>query len=176
MARVLLELPRAEYAALWGHLLPRRSKLEQAAFAYASRKTEEGDEIFRYVEWTRVLPGGFLSRSGFHFELTDEMKASVIKRAHDLGASLVEFHSHIGHGPARFSPSDLMGFQEFVPHVWWRLKGRPYLAIVISRSGFDGLAWVTGPNEPQRLSGIVVGQELLTPSGLSPLRSDVYDE
>ena len=170
MRRILLELPPDVRSAMWTHLLPNGlSSPEEVAFVYAHPEGQDGTTVFRCREWFPVPPGGFVSRSGFHLELTDETKASVIKRAHDLGASLVEFHSHGGIWPAKFSESDYVGFREFVPHVWWRLKGRPYLAIVVSRSGFDGLAWVSNPNKPVHLDGIVVEESILAPTKLSPL-------
>jgi len=175
-ARVLLNIPKAVHQAVWRHLLPRRFVFEEAAFIYAQRRTEDDSEIFQYLDWSAVPPIGFVSRSRYHFELTDETRASVIKRAHDLNASLVELHSHSGIWPAQFSPSDLLGFQEFVPHVWWRLKRRPYLALVISSSSFDGFVWTTNPNTPRRLDGIVVEKLAFTPTKLSPLRYNFHDD
>lgn len=166
-ARVLLALLPDVQTALWQHLLPHGKTPEQAAFAFAAQEARNGAAVFRCLEWQPVPPEGFVSRSMFHFELTDATRAGVIKRAHDLGASIVEFHSHTGSWPAAFSGSDVAGFREFVPHVWWRLKGRPYLAIVVTRSGFDGLAWLAGPEVPEALGGIAVGESLLTPTGLS---------
>jgi hypothetical protein len=176
MSQHLLKIPETIKAAIWTHLLPKRLMFEEAAFIFAHQETKSNAEYFSYLSWVHVPPKGFLSRSGFHFELTDEMRASVIKQAHDLDASLIEFHSHKGRKPAEFSLSDLQGFQEFVPHVWWRLKGRPYIAIVLSRSGFDGLIWITDPDTPQRLDGIVVGKSVLTPTKLTPLRCNYYDK
>ena len=54
-----------------------------------------------------------------------------------MGASLVEMHSHIGPWPAGFSYADRLGLQETVPHMWWRLKKRPYLALVVTNCSFD---------------------------------------
>lgn len=164
---VLLALPPAVQAALWRHLLPDGKAAEQASFVFARQESGNGTEVFQYVEWRPVPPDGFESRSSSHFELTDATRAGVIKRAHDLGASLVEFHSHTGPWPAEFSGSDLAGFREFVPHIWWRLKGRPYLAVVVTHSGFDGFVWLAGPPAPVPLRGILVGKNLLTPTGLS---------
>lgn len=173
--QILLEIPPSAHVAVMSHLLPRRLVAEEAAFLYARGHSEDGAETFQFVEWSPVPPSGFLSRSRIHLELTDEMRATAIKRAHDLDASLVELHSHVARSPAEFSPSDLLGFREFVPHVWWRLKGKPYLAIVVSRASFDGLAWRVDPKTPERLDGIVVGSLILRPTRLSPLEYDFYD-
>jgi hypothetical protein len=50
-----------------------------------------------------------------------------------------------------------------VPHLWWRLKGRPYAALVFGYESFDGVAWVASPDDPEpvgRLS-VVGGQDQL---------------
>lgn len=164
---VRLGAPRPAHEALWRHLLPRPKAPEEAAFVFAIQESDQGDDRYRYVEWYPVPSGGFASRSSVHFELTDEVRARVIKRAHDLGASLVELHSHTGSWPASFSVSDIMGFREFVPHVRWRLKGRPYLAVVVTRSGFDAVVWANGPDMPSPLDGIVVKTDLFRPTGLT---------
>lgn len=173
--RVILALPPDVQTALWWHLLPGGRAPEQAAFVFTEHESGQGLELFRHIEWYPVPPEGFLSRSAFHFELTDATRADVIKRAHDLDASLVEFHSHTGACPAAFSESDLIGFWEFVPHIWWRLKGRPYLAVVVTRSGFDGLAWLKGPALPEPLGGIRVDDNVLTATGLSRWEANADD-
>ncbi len=166
---IFLELPATAYSALQSHLLRLDSDTEQVAFLYAGMDRVNNSHIFKYIEWFPVPKEGFVSRSEFHLELTEETKALAIKRAHDLGASLVEFHFHSGPLPAEFSLSDQLGFREFVPHVWWRLKGQPYLAVVVSRSGFDALIWLTDPTTPQRLDAILTGNQVLKPTGLTPL-------
>lgn len=173
-ARNLLILPAAVRDELWAHLLRGQSTPEEAAFVFATREPDRGDDQYRYLEWFPVPSEGFATRSPVHFELTDEVRARAIKRAHDLGASLVEFHSHTGPWPAAFSPTDIAGFREFVPHVWWRLKGRPYIAVVVAPSGFDAGLWVTGPEAVTGLDGIVTESELLRPSGLTNWNVD-YD-
>ena len=166
--RVMLEMPSTIRRAIWNHLLPPGRGPEQAAFGFALPGDGEfATTVLRCTEWQAVPPDGFESRSTMHFELTQEMQAAAIKRAHDLSASLVEFHSHIGHYPAAFSPSDIAGFQEFVPHVRWRLKYRPYVAIVVTARGFDGFAWINGQASPNPLAGILEDHSLLEPTGLS---------
>lgn len=176
MMRTLLELPGDVHEVLWRHLLPEDPGAEEAAFVFARCEDDNATRIFRYAELFPVPPEGFASRSPFHFELRDTTRAAVIKRAHDLSASLVEFHSHTGPWLARFSPSDWAGFEEFVPHVWWRLKARPYAAVVVATASFDGLVWRMSPDAPVRLDGILIDGELLEPTRLSPLRREAYDE
>lgn len=169
----LIELPADVLEQLWQHLLSTPGGNEQAAFVFVRRN--DAQRPFTYVDWYPVLPDGFIAQLPFHFELTDETRAAVIKRAHDLGASLVEFHSHTGPWEPQFSPSDWAGFEEVVPHMWWRLKGRPYAAVVVSRKGFDAFIWLNDPNIPARLDGITVDGRVLEPSRLSPLERDGYD-
>ena|ERR1043165_4871421 len=174
--QLILDTTPETYSALWAHLLPEPLLLEQAAFAYAHVQSAERTTVFTIIDWQPVLPEGFVYQSEIGFELTDEMKATVIKRAHDLEASLIEFHSHTGKWLAKFSPSDRYGFSEVVPHVWWRLRKRSYLSLVVTTSGFDAFAWTIDAHTPQRLSGIRVEGELIQPTKLSPLiASDMYE-
>jgi hypothetical protein len=175
MTKIILEIPDKVYKTVWSHLLPKKFLAEEAAFIFAQRITEDGINMFRCLDWSPVPPYGFLTRSRFYLELANETRAAAIKRAHDLGASLVELHSHYGLWPAQFSESDLFGFKEFVPHIWWRLKNRPYMAIVVSKSGFDGLAWISDPKTANYIDGIVSGGLEFAPTKLSRIRDDLYD-
>ena len=175
MDRVMLNLPEDVHGELLSHLLPANSLIEEAAFVFVHSTSNGGKFVFRFIEWFAVEPEGFVHRSEGYLELTDITRAQVIKRAHDLGASIVEFHSHPYPWPAVFSQSDRKGLDEFVPHVWWRLKGRPYVAVVVSPSGFDGLAWVSNPKTPQLLDGMQVGERVLCPTGLTLHRWEATD-
>ena len=118
MERVLLNLPSSVYEEVWAHLLDDNVESESAGFMFVVPGThDDNTQVYEHVEWYPVPPDGFVENSWYHLELTDEFRASVIKRAHDLGASIVEFHSHLGPQPARFSPFDRRGLREFVPHV-----------------------------------------------------------
>lgn len=173
MSTALLQLPSDVYIALHRHLLREHHAVEEAAFVFAKR--DDNTQRWQYVDWLPVLEDGFVVQLPYHFELADHIRAQVIKRAHDLGASIVEFHAHTNGGEAEFSPSDWSGFEEIVPHIWWRLKGRAYGAVVMSHLSFDGFVWITGPATPQRIGGLVVGERVLRPTGLSPLERDGYD-
>jgi hypothetical protein len=176
MSRVLLRIPGNLHRAVRAHLLPEGGTSEEAGFIFARRSTADDDEVFECIEWLAIPPEGFVTRTDFHIELTDEMRAAVIKRAHDRDASLVEFHAHTGPWPASFSPSDHLGFDEFVPHAWWRLKGKPYLAVVVTRTGFDSLVWLEDPRTPKHLDGIEVDGDVLEPTRLSPLSYIPYGQ
>jgi hypothetical protein len=140
---------------------------EEAAFLFA-RTTDAGAELhFHTVDWYPVPIEGFVTRSLHFLELTDETRARVIKKAHDLGCALIEAHSHAGEHQAQFSFSDKTGFGEFVPHVIWRLKGRPYAAIVMARNSIDGLAWRQA-SLPMQLEAITIdGGREITATGLT---------
>jgi hypothetical protein len=165
--KTILNLPSGQYDAVITHLLPRRSSLEEAAFLFAT--AAHGDDVVTFDVQAMEL----LSRDDFevqetdYLELLDETRARLIKRAHDLGTCLVEMHSHPGPLPAAFSVADRIGLGETVPHMWWRLSKRPYLAIVVARSGFDALVWLEGPKTPQALDALMAGHRLLKPTNLS---------
>jgi len=162
-----LHIPEVSFLRLRQHLLPPSGFDEEAAFLFVRpRLTTDCDE-FEFVDWWPVAVEGFVQRSNVFLELTDATRAAVIKRAHDLNASIVETHSHPFQAQAEFSLSDRLGLREFVPHVWWRLKGRPYAAIVMSPTGFDALCWRINPNQPEGLKAIDTGCEQFKPTGLS---------
>jgi hypothetical protein len=125
---------------------------EQLAFLLAHW---QGDDAIA-VDLRLISSGAFDVQTPWHLALSDQERATVIKWAHDHEASLVEAHVHRDGDPARFSPSDWMGLEAFVPHVWWRLRHRPYLALVFGETTFDGLAWRTDPESPEAFEGLVV--------------------
>ena len=64
---------------------------------------------FEVIDAAKLGPDEFESQLGDYLELADETRARLIKRAHDLQASLVEMHSHPAPFPAAFSPADRPG-------------------------------------------------------------------
>ena len=109
----------------------------------------------------------FTHQEGDYLELEDRSRARLIKRAHDLDACLVELHSHPGSSIAAFSYADRVGLGETVPHMWWRLPKRPYLALVVTETGFDALVWLDNPRVPCRLDGLLAGSRLIRPTNES---------
>jgi proteasome lid subunit RPN8/RPN11 len=160
----LLKMPTGMFEELTDHLLPADAIREEAAFLFVHPTQSDSHIVFEVVETQKLGPHEFDSQFDDYLELKDETRARLIKRAHDLGASLVEMHSHPGPYPAAFSYADRMGLKETVPHMFWRLKKRPYLAIVVAESGFDALLWLKNPRIPQPLDGILAGEQFLQPT------------
>ena len=160
MKQPTLVIPPAEYDLLIKHLVRVNPKSEEAAFVF----TTAVGSILTWSETYLVPKRQFAHRSLYHIELTDECRRETIKRAHDLGAGIVEFHSHPLSKTACFSPSDRSGFEEYVPHVMWRLKNRPYGAVVVGPSNFDSLYWDADPLVPTGTLAIQVGGQVLLPT------------
>lgn len=164
---ISLGLPAAVYQAVRQHLLPAPSRLEQGGFLFARFNDDGANAAFTCMDWMPLNAEDYETQSQDYLELTDAARARVFKRAHDLDACLVELHSHPGPYPAAFSSSDMRGFEEFVPHVRWRLKGKPYAAVVVATSGFDALAWVDTTEAPVQLHAIESEAEIFRATGLT---------
>lgn len=159
----ILDIPESLFDELLTHLLPPDAEKEEAAFLFA-RPTHDDHDVFEVVDSKKLSSADFESQQDDYLELADETRAKLIKHAHDLDASLVEMHSHPGPFPAAFSWADRRGLSDTVPYMWWRLKKRPYFAIVVAPSGFDALVWRTDPNLAQPIDAIRAGPRLLHPT------------
>lgn len=156
-----LIISEKQYADIQHHLIRGRSKAEEAAFGYL---TSIGNARFEMRHWEPVPEAGFLYKSLYGLELTDEYRAKVIKQAHDLGTAIMEFHSHPASAGAAFSPSDRAGFRDFVPHVRWRLKQKPYFAAVFATREFDSLWWFSDNQAPDGVISLRVDGRAIEPS------------
>jgi len=165
--KAILNLGHGLYEELMAHLLLPKCRQEQGAFLFAHTARSDGEIVFEVIEAAKLGPADFAVQEGDYLEMADETRGGLIKRAHDLDASLVEMHSHLGLWPPAFSPSDRMGLAETVPHMWWQLKKRPYLAIVVAGTGFDALLWLDDPKSPRALDGVRAGGRLLRPTNNS---------
>jgi len=154
-------------AELWAHLLPDAESHEQAAFLFCTPAEPDTDLKIEVVGSALLQAHDFAAQETDYLELSDTARIRVIKRAHHLGASLVELHSHPGPWPAAFSLADRSGLRATVAHMQWRLRGRPYIAIVVAPSGFDSLVWRQHARIPEPLAGIQVGETLLLPTNNS---------
>lgn len=144
-----------------------QSGIEQAAFLYVTRGTMRRVEV-REIEL--LGPDDFVSQHEFYLELTDEARARGLKRAHDLRLALSEVHCHPSQERAAFSPSDIAGLEKWVPHVWWRQRGGPYVALVYGADAIDGLAWTVDQETIQEVEQLEIGAKSKTVTGLSYAR------
>lgn len=162
--KTTLTLPAEWWHDVLNHLLPKNAAVEEAAFMFATTERTPSEVKFTVVEILKLTPRDFAARYADLIELKDETRARVIKRAHDLNASIVELHSHVGPWRAAFSFSDIAGLKDIVPHLWWRLKGKPYAAIVVAKDGLDALVWTDEPHVPRGLDAVLAGDEVLRPT------------
>lgn len=165
--KALPKIDDGHYEELMAHLLPPGSNQEQAAFLFARSTRTDHQVLFEVLEARKLGSADFARQEGDYLEMADATRAGLIKQAHDLGASLIEMHSHLGPWPAGFSYADRCGLQETVPHMWWRLKKRPYLALVVTNSSFDALLWLDNAKVPRPLDALLVGDQVLTPTNFS---------
>jgi len=159
-----LSMPAEIYSELMDHLSS--DEVEHVAFLFTEPAVP--GEPLRIREIYRVPAEGFDFQSAYHVALTDEVRGYVIKRAWDLDGCLIEVHSH-GGGPAVwFSGSDLRGFEDWVPHVRWRLRRRTYVALVFAGPDFDALVWEGDRDAPSTLGELAVdGRVAEVPSGIT---------
>jgi hypothetical protein len=104
--------------------------------------------------WRAIDDGATGRPDVLHVSLSDGTSAAVIQWASAENRCLIEAHSHGRWSPAAFSRFDLRNLDEWVPHLWWRLRGRPYAAIVTSTLDFDALAWIDGPGQAEQVDGV----------------------
>lgn len=146
--------------------------IERMAFLLATANLDEDDEA---ESWTAVdelylvddLDYAYQAVHGM--DLADEVRPRVLTWATRPDVALVEVHSH---GPlsseTRFSGTDLDGLvDEVVPQLLWRLRGRPYTAIVLGGDDLDALTWARRGEPPTVPAAVVLGDRTLTPTGLS---------
>jgi len=138
-------------SAMFDELERHLDQPELAAFLLADFDGHD----FEVVEIRAVAGDGYSSRSNYHLELADSARPQLIAWALERELCLIEVHSH---GPdfPQFSRSDQLGFLDWVPHVRWRLRGRPYAALVRSGDEWDGLAWAGSAGEAQIVEALEI--------------------
>lgn len=168
-----LLLSTDQLTSLRTHLLG--SDEEQAAFVFARVERSDRGVAFTGAEVYLCKAEDYDDRSVGHVELTDEAESRIIKVAWDARCALVEAHSHplpgsrastgALHEGTRFSPYDIRGLTEFVPHIQWRLKGLPYAALVFGPTDFDALVWPSRAIGPEPLHELRAGSRVERPTG-----------
>lgn len=140
-----------------------QGQLEQVCFFRASAR----DGTLELNEIRAIEPDELELQLSYHLELSDASRSDLIRWAWEADACLVEAHLHTTKGFAEFSPSDYRGFREWVPHVWWRLQGKPYAALVTDGVDWDGLAWMVSPSLPVDVSRLASPEQTIVCTGRS---------
>jgi hypothetical protein len=117
--------------------LGRGPTVEQVAFFLA----QPLDDGLRLVDVRAMGPADFDHQSAMHVSLAEHVRPELIAWAWKRELCLVEAHTHVRGDPVCLSSTDLSGLSDWVPHVWWRLRARPYAAIVFGDETVDGIAW-----------------------------------
>ncbi|MEW8284842.1 MAG: hypothetical protein AB2697_02550 [Candidatus Thiodiazotropha endolucinida] len=164
-----IDLTERQYKDIWQHLLPEGATCESAAFIFAEFHESSQSLVLKAEDYFLVGRDGFKAQYDDYIELSDESRIAIIKKAHQTNTALIELHSHPFNSPwaAAFSLADINGFEETVPHMWWRLPGRPYAAFVVSPRGFDSLVWRKDPHSPECLTALRVDSKLKKPTGMT---------
>ena len=164
-----IDLTKPQYTEIWEHLLPEDSLNESAAFIFAEFIESNSSLVLVAQDVFLVGRDGFEAQYDDFIELSDETRVSIIKKAHKTNTALIELHSHPFNSPwaAAFSLADMNGFEETVPHIWWRLPERPYAAIVVAPCGFDSLVWLNAPHSPECLTALRVDGQILHPTKIT---------
>ena len=124
------------------------------------------DGVFRVQDLYLVDSNSTTLAEDGHCDLDDEVRSAVIKWAWDNDSCLLEAHSHGLLFPPGLSRFDIAQLTEWVPHVRWRLSGRPYVALVTASLQADGVAW--SDSGPQAIEKILVDtREPIITTGLS---------
>lgn len=172
MVSAVVELAAADHAAVLAHLLPVEPEAEEAAFLFATSAVDAGRLQLRVIEKYFVKPEEFNIRTLGHLELRADVHERMIRTAHYMNAVLIETHSHPYdfESAACFSPSDLAGLAQVVPHVMFRLPQRPYAAIVVAPAGFDALIWTEPGGRARTIDAVLVGGKRMLPTGYTSSR------
>ena len=158
-------------AKLRSNLFPTNSDTEHVVFLFAKVK----ETTFLTLDFIVLQPSDFDYQSSYHINVKSDVISQLIKSAHDTNTSLIEIHSHIDQPKAKFSYSDWSGFEDFVPHILWRLPKRPYGALVFADNSFDGLYWKNSFNEYRSINKIIDGSDVINSTGLSQKPSRYYE-
>lgn len=154
-----LRIREEMWARLRGHMA---GDVERAAFLLV--RSEQDGLTTRDL---RCMDDGEVDSGRRHLGLPDEVRQEMIAWAWEARAGLLEAHSHPYGDPAAFSPFDLAGLADWVPHVRWRLAGAPYVALVFAPSSVDALAFTGARGGAEPLTKLVIGDQRVAPTGLT---------
>lgn len=139
---------------------------ERMAFLLAADEDGRGWAVADEMYLTDGADYAYQSPHGM--ALADDVRPRVLRWASASGNALVEVHSHGALSrETTFSPTDLEGLAEVVPQMLWRLRGRPYTALVIGDGDLDALTWTRRGEPPAAPAAVILGGRMLAPTAIA---------
>lgn len=154
---IILRLPEKIYKAFKAHLFSKEGEMAGFLFTCVSRK--KSAMLFDFLD-VELVQEHELANSGYYgIELGEEVWNRIKVKASKLNACIIEAHSHpFSEKNVGFSHYDMKGFEELVPHLWWRMNGTPYGALVFGQRDFDALFWTENPHDQKTLNCIMTDE------------------
>ena len=149
---VIVSIPRQKYRYLRSHLF--QGQKEQGCFLFVDIFFQGAVINLCVKEVHFIRTDKWDHQSSFRLELKEEEKVKVMLMAKKFNYDLIECHSHLTSGMAKFSSSDLSGLAEFVRYVWWKLPGKIYGALVWTKNDVSGQVWLPKKSAPIAISEI----------------------
>ena len=149
-------IDKKTYNLLKAHLF--KSKKEEAAFLFAKYFTNKTDIIISVKNIHFIKDNCWDYQSGSYLELNEKEKIKIMRIARKYDYDLIECHSHLSQ-IAEFSNSDLIGLNEFVKYVWWKLPNKLYGAFVWTKADLKGLFWFPKNNKSMYLNKLIFIEE-----------------
>ena len=138
----IITIPEEFYNELRRHLF--KGRKEQGAFLFAADSGTSFEINLTVQDIYLVKSIGWDVQESFYLELNEQEKVKVMITARNKNCNLVECHSHRSiHEMAQFSPSDVVGLEQFVSYVRWKLPGKKYAALVWTKLSVYGQLWHT---------------------------------
>ena len=159
-----IRMSETEWRSIVSHVLPSDSDLESAAFLFAQQSIVGECRYLTVIDLMLARHCDFSYQLDDYIELSEKGRIRLQKTATVLNASIIEVHSHPRQCTAVFSLADLLGFEESVPQMRWRLHDRPYSAIVVTPTSFDALIWWDTAT-PVAVDAVELETQSLQPTG-----------
>lgn len=141
---------------------------ERVAFLFAA--LADGGHDAHVAELWLLDEHDYQHTNRYGVELAEHVRPQLIRTAHQHEYAVIEAHAHDWPGRhTRFSTTDLDGLSELGPHMTWRLRGRPYTALVFGQDSFDALQWHS-TGEVTTVDALVIDGKPVGPTALSLTR------
>jgi hypothetical protein len=146
-----------------------QNELEQGAFLFAEAKREDGELNLVAADYYLVPASGWEAQVEFYLQMKDSERAKIMKLAREKNLCAIDCHSHPrACDDVWFSPSDVAGITEFAQYAKWKLRGKPFAAMVWGEQSVDAVLWQVEFSHAERVAQVkIIGnaEQTLTPTG-----------